>query len=89
MSANSKVIEQVFDTWLKHEFPLIRPEGKHLGELRIAFYTGAWVALGLIFKTHNMPEHTSVIFLNDIQLEIWAVINTHVSGVIKNGKLRS
>jgi hypothetical protein len=66
-----------------------------LGELRASFYIGAWVMLGFISKTHNMPDHAATKFLHEVQLEVKLVVESHVrrvkssNNIIKGGGLQS
>lgn len=67
-------VSQIFEEWLRQEYPLVRPEGEHLGKLRKAFYTGAWVALGYVQRTSKMPDNRAVQFMSEVNAEIRAVI---------------
>lgn len=84
----NKVLEPLFDEWLRIEFPLVRPEGEHLKRLHKAFHVGVWIAMGCLKRSDRMPLHASVRMLRDMHGEVKAVLlEEHDKRILSKGGL--
>jgi hypothetical protein len=75
-------LEQVFQEFIKHEYPLIKPEGEQLRVLRKAFFSGVWVAMGFFQKSNSLPNNLAIKVVSGMLQETKAALeikgNTHI-----------
>jgi len=68
MPKNSKIIAPVFDEWWQ-KGPIVAANQQQVKDVRLAFYAGIWVALGLVGRANRMEETVAIGMVREMMAE--------------------